>query len=88
MKSMTGYGKGVATGGERTFTVEIKAVNNRYLEIGCKLPKPLAYVEETLRGAVRNVIRRGSVDVFVNYENKSESGKRIDVDYSLSLIHI
>lgn len=84
MKSMTGYGKGVATAGERTFTVEIKAVNNRYLEIGCKLPKPLAYVEETLRGEVRNVIRRGSVDVFVNYENKSESGKRIDVDYSLA----
>ena len=38
MKSMTGYGKGVAADGTRTFTVELKAVNNRYLEIGCKVP--------------------------------------------------
>lgn len=84
MKSMTGYGKGVAADADRTFTVELKAVNNRYLEIGCKLPKPLAYLEETLRAGVRAAVRRGSVDVYVNYENKSESNKRIEVDYALA----
>ncbi len=84
MKSMTGYGKGVAVKGDRTFTVELKAVNNRYLDIGCKLPKPLAFVEETLRNGVKAVVRRGSVDVYVNYENKSETDKRIDVDYALA----
>lgn len=84
MKSMTGYGKGVAVKDDRTFTVELKAVNNRYLEIGCKLPKPLAFVEETLRNGVKAVVRRGSVDVYVNYENKSETDKRIDVDYALA----
>jgi uncharacterized protein (TIGR00255 family) len=84
MKSMTGYGKGVAVKDDRTFTVELKAVNNRYLDIGCKLPKPLAFVEETLRNGVKAVVRRGSVDVYVNYENKSETDKRIDVDYALA----
>lgn len=84
MKSMTGYGKGVAVKDNRTFTVELKAVNNRYLDIGCKLPKPLAFVEETLRNGVKAVVRRGSVDVYVNYENKSETDKRIDVDYALA----
>ncbi len=84
MKSMTGYGKGIASKDDRTFTVELKAVNNRYLDIGCKLPKPLAFVEETLRGGIKSVVRRGSVDVYVNYENKSETNKRIDVDYALA----
>ena len=84
MKSMTGYGKGIATAGDRTFIVELKSVNNRYLEIGCKLPKPLAFAEDTLRTAIKSVIHRGSVDVYVNYENKSESGKKIDIDYSLA----
>lgn len=84
MKSMTGYGKGVATDGNRTFTVELKAVNNRYLEIGCKVPKTLAYTEEILRTCVKETIRRGSVDVYVNYENKSETNKHIEVDFALA----
>lgn len=84
MKSMTGYGKGVAADGTRTFTVELKAVNNRYLEIGCKVPKTLAYTEEILRTCVKETIRRGSVDVYVNYENKSETNKHIEVDFALA----
>lgn len=84
MKSMTGYGKGVATDGNRTFAVELKAVNNRYLEIGCKVPKTLAYTEEILRTCVKETIRRGSVDVYVNYENKSETNKHIEVDFALA----
>ena len=84
MKSMTGYGKGVATEGERTFTVELKSVNNRYLDVCCKLPKQLSFVEDTVRTEIKNVVRRGSVDVYVVYENMSESGKKIDVDFSLA----
>lgn len=84
MKSMTGYGKGAASSPERTLTVELKSVNNRYLEIGCKLPKSLAFVEDVVKGIVRKKVRRGSVDVFVTYENNSESGRRIEVDHALA----
>lgn len=84
MKSMTGYGKGTAADGERTVSIELKAVNNRYLEINSKLPKSLSYLEETVRKRIQSVVRRGSVDVYLIYENKSESNKQICVDFSLA----
>ena len=45
---MTGYGRGVATRDGRTVSVELKSVNNRFLDVSCKLPKSLAYLEETV----------------------------------------
>lgn len=84
MKSMTGYGKGVAVAGDRTLIVELKAVNNRYLEINAKLPKSMSYLEEIVRKGIQKVIRRGSVDVYFNYENKTEKNKRIEVDVALA----
>ncbi len=84
MKSMTGYGKGVATRGERTVTVEIKSVNNRFAEISCKLPKPLMYIEDTVQKRIKSVVARGSVDVFLLYENNSDSAKKVNVDKALA----
>lgn len=83
MRSMTGYGKGSAAERDRCVTVELKAVNNRYADINCKLPKQLAFLEETVRNVVRAKVRRGSVDVFLNYDNRSESAKKIEVDFAL-----
>jgi uncharacterized protein (TIGR00255 family) len=58
---MTGYGRSDSTWREAPFTVEVRSVNNRFLEVGCKLPKPLAHLETLLRTTIRNHISRGSI---------------------------
>lgn len=84
MKSMTGYGKGVATSDKRTVTVELKSVNGRFLDVTCKLPKLLMYIDDTVQKCVKGAISRGSVDVFLTYENLSDSSKKVTVDNSLA----
>ncbi len=84
MKSMTGYGKGVATDGERTVTVELKSVNNRFLDVACKMPKSLMYIDDIIQKCVKNAVSRGSVDAFVTYENLSASSKKVTVDNALA----
>ncbi len=83
MKSMTGYGKGFAAMEGREVTVELKSVNNRYLEINSRLPKALAQCDEPLRRAVGKFIKRGSVDVFFTYENKNEDEKTVTADFGV-----
>ena len=65
IKSMTGYGRaqGSFSGGD--ITVEVKSVNNRYLDCGVKLPRGYAYLEESIKALVQKSISRGKVDVFV-----------------------
>ena len=64
MKSMTGYGKGVAERAGKTVTVELKAVNNRYLEINTRLGKSFAACDEIIRKEIGAKIKRGSIDVY------------------------
>lgn len=84
MKSMTGYGKGVATRGDRTVSVELKSVNNRFLEIACRLPKSLMYIDDTIHKCIKSVVSRGSVDVYFTYENFSDTSKKVSVDRALA----
>lgn len=88
MKSMTGYGKGVATEGKRTVTVEIKSVNNRFLEVACKLPKSLMYIEDVIQKGIKAAASRGSFDVFFLYVNLAESSKKVTVDKALATEYI
>ena len=76
MNSMTGYGKFIVAESDRQITVEIKSVNNRYLDINCRIPKALSAVEDTVKRTIKKYLRRGSVDVFFNYENNSPQGKK------------
>ncbi len=78
MKSMTGYGKCVVEENCRTLTVEMKSVNNRYLEINCRMPKTLASFEETAKRTIKKYLNRGSVDVYFTYENNAEKHLSID----------
>lgn len=78
MKSMTGYGKCVVSEPTRSLTVEMKAVNNRYLEINVRLPKVLAPFENDVKSVIKSKLSRGSVDVFLTYVSEAES--HIDFD--------
>ncbi len=84
MKSMTGYGKGVAVKDARTVSVEIKSVNNRFLDISCKIPKSLLYIDDIIQKAIKASVSRGSFDVYLSYVNLSDSAKKVNVDKALA----
>lgn len=73
IKSMTGFGRCEFSEGERKFTVEMKAVNHRYLDVNIKMPKKLGLFESAVRGLLKDYIGRGKVDVFITYEDFTES---------------
>ena len=83
MKSMTGYGKGVAAREGRELTVELKSVNHRFLDVSMRLPRVLSCIEDTLRATIASRLSRGHVDVFVNYRNTRSDAKTIRVDETL-----
>lgn len=72
IKSMTGFGRAEVTDGSRKFTVEIKSVNHRYLDVNIKMPKKLNFFESAIRNLLKEYIERGKVDVFITYEDYTE----------------
>ncbi len=73
IKSMTGFGRCELMEGSRKFTVEIKSVNHRYLDVNIKMPKKLNFFESSIRNELKNHMQRGKVDLFISYEDFSES---------------
>ena len=84
MYSMTGFGKGEYREGGLTVTVELKSVNNRFLDIAVKCPHALAPYEEDLRALLRSRFARGRVDVFVGMNDLREKPKAPRIDYALA----
>jgi len=72
IKSMTGYGRAVETVNGREFTVELRSVNNRYLDCSVRLPRILSFAEEAVKQAVKAAVSRGKVDVFISICSESE----------------
>ncbi len=83
MKSMTGFGRGLANAGRYEITFEIKSVNSRFLDIFIKLPSSLTAFEGLVRQAVRNVIQRGKVEITVMIRTVGDSDSVIVVDSAL-----
>lgn len=73
IKSMTGFGRSEIVKGNRKISVEIKSVNHRYLEAGIKMPKKLNVFEGRMRDLLKRYATRGKIDIFINYEDDSES---------------
>ncbi len=84
MKSMTGYGKGEAAGANRKVTIEIKSVNNRFLDINTRFPKSLSYVEDVVKKKIQEVVKRGTLDVYYTYEVTGETDKVVETDVPLA----
>ncbi len=83
IKSMTGFGRCEMTEGNRKFTVELKSVNHRYLDVAIKMPKKFNFFESSIRNVLKEYIQRGKVDVFITYEDFSE--KTATVKYNKEL---
>ncbi|MBR7111028.1 MAG: YicC family protein [Clostridia bacterium] len=84
MHSMTGYGKGTGVFDGRELTIELKAVNHRFLDISIKLPRSLLYAEDTIRKTLQKNLSRGHVDVFVTLVDKREGVTGITADKNLA----
>ncbi len=72
IKSMTGFGRSEYLDEKRKITVEIKAVNHRYLDCSIKMPKKLSFFEASIRTLLKDYIQRGKVDIFITYEDYTE----------------
>lgn len=84
IKSMTGFGRCEVAENNRRFTVEIKAVNHRYLDVNIKMPKALSFFEAAIRGELKNYISRGKVDIFITYEDFSEKTSAVRYNRELA----
>ena len=73
IKSMTGFGRAEFLDEKRKITVEIKAVNHRYLDCSIKMPKKLSFFEASIRTLLKDYIQRGKVDIFITYEDFTEN---------------
>jgi len=83
MYSMTGYGKGAASSDGRELTVELKSVNHRYLDVGLRLPRHLAFLEDGVRTGLSARLSRGHIDVFINYRNLRSDARSVEIDVPL-----
>lgn len=77
IKSMTGFGRCEVAENSRKFTVEIKSVNHRYLDVNIKMPKALNFFESAVRSELKKYISRGKVDVFISFEDFSEENSTV-----------
>ena len=73
IKSMTGFGRYEYQSGAKKFTVELKSVNHRYLDVNIRMPKKFNFFETAIRTLLKQYASRGKVDIFITYEDNSES---------------
>lgn len=84
IRSMTGYGRGSIEEGGRSFNVEIKSVNNRYLDVYIRLPRGINALEDRVRKYIASKVYRGKIDVYINQEKFAEDDIAVNVDESIA----
>ena len=83
IRSMTGFGRCEVSEAERKFTVEMKGVNHRYLDVNMRMPKKLNFFETAIRNRLKEYVQRGKIDIFITYEDLSE--EQVSLKYSHAL---
>ena len=84
VKSMTGYGRAEETFNGCTITVELRSVNNRYLDCNVRIPRLYLFAEESVKSRVQNAISRGKVDVFVTLDNAGADRVKVTVNKAVA----
>ena len=88
IKSMTGYGKSSLSINSREYQVEIKTVNHKYIDTNIRIPRVISYLEEEVRKTIASKIKRGKVDISINFENYSKEGNDIRINTELAKMYI
>ena len=84
MKSMTGFGRGEAEKNGIRITVEMKSVNNRYLDPNIKMPRILKFAEESIKRTMKKHLQRGRIETYVNMDMKAEDFTSVTVDGAMA----
>mgnify|MGYP004507314057 CR=1 FL=1 len=84
MKSMTGFGKGLAERSGIKITVDVKTVNHKVLDLSIKSPRALFFAEDAIREIVKKYVKRGHTDVFVGYRDARDERGKVSVDLPLA----
>ena len=84
IKSMTGYGRARKTLNKRDITIEVRSVNNRYLDCTVKMPRMYAFAEDAVKQLVQKSISRGKVDVFVTVDASAADVAKVTVNRELA----
>ena len=87
MRSMTGCGSGTVRRDGWEVTVELKTVNHRFLDVGIRLPRNLAFLEQGLRDRINEQVRRGHVDVFVTVNSLDSLSSEVQCDADLAMLY-
>ncbi|MEG1963804.1 MAG: YicC/YloC family endoribonuclease [Clostridia bacterium] len=88
MKSMTGYGKGIVENQDRKLTIELKAVNHRFLDLNFKMPKSFSFAEDIIRKQIQTSVTRGHLDIYINYQDLRAEKTNFKIDYALAKKYI
>ncbi|MGN0497573.1 MAG: YicC/YloC family endoribonuclease [Acutalibacteraceae bacterium] len=84
VRSMTGFGRSEQKIDGREITVEIKSVNHRYFEFGCRVSRGYAFLEEKLKAHIQKAVARGKIDVFVSITDCEEKQANVSLNHSLA----
>lgn len=84
ISSMTGFGRGEFTRDNRTVIIEMKSVNHRYCDINIRLPRKLNFIENIIKNKIKGTFERGKIDVFINYEDRSETNNQVVFNEALA----
>lgn len=88
IKSMTGFGRCETLQSDRKFTVEMKAVNHRYFDVNIRIPKKLGFFESAVRNVLKEYVQRGKVDVFITYEDYTDSNVSLKYNESIAAEYV
>ena len=89
IKSMTSFGRAQSEEGkEHLFSIEMKSVNNRYLDLNIRMPKFMISLEEEIRKIINTRLNRGKVDVFINYKSyeKASAMPKLNLEVAKGLL--
>ena len=81
---MTGFGRAEVVENNKRYTVELKSVNHRYLDLSVKTPRALSCLDGNVRAEIKKYLSRGKVDVYISYENLSESEAELKYNHDLA----
>ena len=84
IKSMTGFGRCEIAEADRKFTVEMKGVNHRYLDVNIRMPKKLNFFDSAIRNLLKQYVQRGKIDIFIGYEDMTESQMTLKYNQKLA----
>lgn len=84
LKSMTGYGRSKLQFDGKEYTIEIKSVNHRFVDISVKTPRGISYLEDKIKKTVLNAVNRGKIDIYVSYTNIGMASECLNINKELA----